>query len=325
MRRKKVTIIGGGTGIPVLLKELKTYPVDITAIVTVADDGGSSGAIRNYIDIVPPGDIRNCLVALSSLPELYLDIFQYRFDSADKFLAGHAIGNFIIAALTEMKGNIFDAIKELSDMMKVQGQVFAVSNEPLVLHAEFMDGTVVSGESQIGKIRRRIKKVYVTKQDGKMGEPTASPEIIQALLDSDMVILGPGSLYTSILPNLMIANVKEALLQTKAQIVYICNIMTQLGETESFSDADHVRVLHRHLESMFVDTVLVNTQPVPQAYLDKQNDDEYLHQVRHNFDGLRGENCRVISSQFLKMTDSGAYHDGQAVVKELINLLYSPR
>lgn len=325
MRRKKVTIIGGGTGIPVLLKELKQYPVDITAIVTVADDGGSSGAIRNYIDIVPPGDIRNCLVALSALPELYLDIFQYRFDSADKFLAGHAIGNFIIAALTEMKGNIFDAITTLSDMMKVQGRVFAVSSDPLVLHAEFVDGTVVSGESQIGQYRRRIKKVYVTKQDGQEGKPSASPEVIAALLDSDMIILGPGSLYTSILPNLMIDNVKEALLQTSAQIVYICNIMTQLGETESFSDADHVRVLHRHLEDMFIDTVLVNTQAVPQDYLDRQDDAEYLYQVRHNFEGLRGENCRVISSPFLKMTQSGAYHDGKEVVKELINLLYSPR
>lgn len=321
MRGKKVAIIGGGTGLPVLLNELKHYPIDITAIVTVADDGGSSGVLRDYINIVPPGDIRNCLVALSAIPELYKDIFQYRFHSDDNFFAGHAIGNLIIAALTEMKGNIFDAITALSEMMKVSGKVYAAADEPLVLHANFMDGTTASGESEIAKHRKRIKDVYVTDRSGLEEGARARTEVIEAIMNADMIVLGPGSLFTSILPNLMIPNVKKALLETKAQIVYICNIMTQLGETESFSDADHVRVLHRHLKEMFIDTVLVNNGTVPDAYLNQQKGEEYLYQVRHNFDGLRGEGCHVISTNFLEMRDNGAFHDGKKVVEELVDLL----
>ncbi|MBS4762089.1 YvcK family protein [Carnobacteriaceae bacterium zg-ZUI252] len=325
MRRKKVTIIGGGTGIPVLLNELKNYPIDITAVVTVADDGGSSGVLRDYINIVPPGDIRNCLVALSDIPDIYRDIFQYRFHTDDNFFAGHAIGNLIIAALTEMKGNIFDAITTLSNIMRVNGKVYAASDEPLVLHANFMDGTSAVGESEIAKHRKRIKEVYVTHRNNRIEDATARPEVIDAIMDADMIVLGPGSLFTSILPNLMIPNVKQALLDTKAHVVYICNIMTQLGETESFSDADHVRVLHRHLKAMCIDTVLVNNATVPDDYLNQQKGEEYLFQVRHNFDGLRGEGCHVISTNFLEMRDNGAFHDGKKVVEELIGLLNRPR
>lgn len=323
MRRKKITVIGGGTGLPVLLTEIKKYPVDITAVVTVADDGGSSGVIRDYVNIVPPGDIRNCLIALANIPEVFANIFQYRFKSDDQFFAGHAIGNLIIAALTEMRGNIFDAIQELSQMMHIQGHVYAAAHEPLVLHAEFMDGTTESGESNIAKHRKRIKKVHVTTTQNE--EAVASEAVIDAILQADMIVLGPGSLFTSILPNLMIPNVQEALKQTKAHIVYICNIMTQLGETESFSDADHVRVLHRHLNTMFIDTVLVNNQEVPQDYLNRQKGEEYLYQVRHNFQGLVGEGCCVISTSFLKMQNNGAFHDGKKVVKELMDLLYRPK
>lgn len=323
MKKKRVTVIGGGTGLPVLLSELKKYPVDITAVVTVADDGGSSGVIRDYVNIVPPGDIRNCLIALANIPDIWADIFQYRFHSDDQFFAGHAIGNLIIAALSEMRGNIFDAINELSHLMHVQGNVYAVAHEPLVLHAEFMDGTCESGESNIAKHRKRIKKVHVTTKDN--GQAQASQEVIDAILQSDMIVLGPGSLFTSILPNLMIPNVLEAIKQTKAHIVYICNIMTQLGETESFSDADHVRVLHRHLDDMFIDTVLVNNATVPDEYLNQQKGEEYLYQVRHHFSGLRGEGCHVISTNFLMMKDNGAFHDGQKVVFELMDLLNRPR
>lgn len=321
MRRKKVTIIGGGTGLPVLLKELKKEQVDITAIVTVADDGGSSGIIRDYVDIVPPGDIRNCLVALANVPDIIKHIFQYRFDSTDNFFAGHAIGNLVIAALTEMKGNIFDALQELSTLMAIEGKVYAAANEPLTLHAEFMDGTRVSGESGITKQRKRIKKVHITAQDHSVEDVRASSEVIEAIMASDMIVLGPGSLYTSILPNLMIPNLGEAMKKTSAEIVYICNIMTQLGETESFTDAEHVEVLHQHLQNNFVDTVLVNTEIVPDNYLNQQKGEEYLYQVQHDFKGLREQGCRVISAHFLEMTDNGAYHDGKKVVNELVTLL----
>jgi len=321
-RTKKIVVIGGGTGLPVILKELKNGNTDITAIVTVADDGGSSGTIRDYVNIVPPGDIRNCLIALSDLPKLQADIFQYRFDSKDSFLSGHAIGNLIIAALTEMRGSIFDAISLLSILMKVEGKIYAAAEEPLTLYAEFWDGTIVKGESKIAGQRKKIERVYVKPFD-ESREAVASRNVINSIIKADMVVIGPGSLYTSILPNLMISDLGRAVIETKAEKVYICNIMTQLGETENFTDADHIRVLHHHLKNKFIDTVLVNTEKVPDQYLNQQADEEYLFQVKHDFKGIRDENCRVISADFVNVKNGGVYHDGKKVVSELLNLISS--
>ena len=268
-RKPKIVVIGGGTGLPVVLRGLRDKDVDITAVVTVADDGGSSGILRNYINVVPPGDIRNGLVALSELPQLELDVFQYRFNSRDQFFAGHAIGNLIISALSEMKGGIFTAVQELSDMMKIHGHIYPVANEPLTLNAEFTDGTTLSGESEITAAHKQIKRVWVTPSndgDGHHAKPV--PEVIQAIKEADQIVLGPGSLFTSILPNLMIDEVGKAVCESKAEVVYICNIMTQKGETDHFTDADHVRVLNQHLGKNFIDTVLVNIRPVPKNYID---------------------------------------------------------
>lgn len=323
-RRPKIVVLGGGTGLPVILKNLKAQSAEITAIVTVADDGGSSGTIRDYVNVVPPGDIRNVLVSLSDLPRLQEEIFQYRFDSDDHFLAGHAIGNLIIAAITEMKGNVFEAIQLLAEMMRVDGQVYPASEEPLILHAEFEDGTMVSGESKIAHDRKIIDRVYVTPTDNNHAAKAAR-QVIDAILEADMVVLGPGSLFTSILPNLMIQDLGEAVVNTKAEVVYICNIMTQLGETENFSDADHIKVLHKHLGHQFIDTILVNTEHVPEDYMDKERYDEYLVQVTHDFEGLRNENCRVISADFLKLRDQGVFHDGEKVVEELLRLVFGAK
>lgn len=322
-RQPKIVMIGGGTGLPVILRGLRKRNVDITAIVTVADDGGSSGVIRDYINVVPPGDIRNALVALSNLPKLEKDIFQYRFKSDDQFFSGHAIGNLIIAALSEMNGdNIFEAIQQLSAMLKVDGHVYPASNTPLTLNAKFSDGSTLAGESEISAAGKTIKKVWVTAIDDS--KPQAVPEVIDAILDADQIVLGPGSLFTSILPNLMINNVGQAVLQSKAEVVYICNIMTQKGETEHFTDAQHVRVLHEHLHQKFINTVLVNTEPVPDDYMDRQKYDEYLDQVKYDFNGLRAEGCRVITDNFLKLKDHGVFHNGNQVVEELMQLIGRP-
>ena len=283
-RRPKIVVIGGGTGLPVILNALKEQNADITAIVTVADDGGSSGAIRNYINVVPPGDIRNVLVSLSDIPEMEKEIFQYRFNSNDQFFSGHAIGNLIIAALSEMDDRgIFDAVQELSALMKIEGHVYPASDVPLTLNAKFTDGTSLAGESHISAAGKTIKRVWVTSIDDV--EPHAKEEVITAIMEADQIVLGPGSLFTSILPNLMISNVGQAVCQTNAEVVYICNIMTQKGETEHFTDADHVRILNEHLGKKFIDTVLVNTEPVPKDYLDRQKYDEYLYQVAYDFNG----------------------------------------
>ena len=155
--------------------------------------------------------------------------------------------------------------------------------------------------------------------------PMAAREVINAIMEADMVVLGPGSLYTSILPNLMISDIGQAVCETKAEVVYICNIMTQLGETEHFTDADHVRVLHDHLGTKFIDTVLVNTEAVPEEYLNQQKNEEYLYQVKYDFQGLRDEGCRVVSSDFIKLREKGVYHDGEKVIDELFRLLQSAR
>lgn len=322
--RPKVVVIGGGTGLPVILKGLRNKNVDITAVVTVADDGGSSGVLRNYINVVPPGDIRNVLVSMSDMPELTLDIFQYRFDSSDSFFAGHAIGNLIIAALAEMKSGVFEAVQELSKMMKVKGHVYPAANEPLVLNAEFVDGTVISGESEITSAHSKIKRVWVTPPNSEDGhQASAVAEVIEAIMDADQIVIGPGSLFTSILPNLMINNVGQAVCETQAEVIYICNIMTQLGETDAMTDADHVRILNQHLGRNFVNTILVNTKEVPEDYMDYHKWNELSKQVVHDFNGLREQNVRVISNDFLRLEDNGAFHDSKMVVSELMNRLHA--
>jgi len=320
-RKPKIVVIGGGTGLPVILAGLRAKNADVTAIVTVADDGGSSGDLRRQVNAVPPGDIRNVLVSLSDIPEMQKEIFQYRFAVEDQSLAGHSIGNLIISAMAEMKGNIYEAIQVLGKMMMIDGHVYPAAEEPLELHAVFKDGTQVSGESSIAKHRKMIDHVFVTKLDGSK-DVKAARKVVSAILNADMVVLGPGSLYTSILPNLMIPEISDAIKKTQANVVYICNIMTQLGETENFSDANHLEVLHRHMNQKFVDTVLVNIGQVPENYIDTEKYDEYLVQVEHDFNGLKKEAPMVISNDFLELRDNGVFRDKEKVVEELFKISF---
>lgn len=324
IRKPKIVVIGGGTGLPVILKSLRDQSADITAVVTVADDGGSSGSIRESVNISPPGDLRNVLVALSDMPQIYEDIFQYRFNKEDDFLANHSIGNLIIAALSEMRASTYEAVQVLSKIMHVDGHVYPASENPLTLHAVFEDGSKVSGESKIAADRKTIDYVYVTNSSNDE-KPEAARKVVKAIHEADMIVLGPGSLFTSILPNLMIDEIGQAILNTEAETVYICNIMTQKGETEHFTDAEHIRVLHKHLKHQFVDTVLVNTEKVPEGYMDPEVYDEYLVQVNHDFNTLREEGCRVISADFLELRDGGVFHDGEKVVEELFRLVFAAK
>ena len=320
MRKPKITVIGGGTGIPVILNSLRHEEVDITAIVTVADDGGSSGAIRHVMQLTPPGDLRNVLVAMSDMPKFYERIFQYRFNAEDGALAGHPLGNLIIAGISEMQGSTYNAMQILSKFFHTTGKIYPSSEKALTLHAVFQDGQEVVGESQIAKHKGMIDHVYVANSydDAK---PTASRKVVDAIMESDMIVLGPGSLFTSILPNLVIDEIGKALCETKAEVAYVCNIMTQYGETEHFTDADHVRVLNRHLGQNFIDTVLVNVEKVPQDYMNSNQFDEYLIQVEHDFAGLQEQVPRVVSSNFLCLENGGAFQKCKSVVDELMNLI----
>ncbi len=320
MRKPKLTIIGGGTGIPVLLNSLRHYDVDITAIVTVADDGGSSGKLRDETQLTPPGDLRNVLVAMSDMPRLYEQVFQYRFKDSDGGLAGHPLGNLIIAGVSEMQGSTYNAIQLLAKFFHTTGKIYPACESALTLHAVFQDGHEVRGESSIAKYKGIIDYVYVTNSYSDEA-PKANRKVVEAIMDSDMIVLGPGSLYTSILPNLVIDNIAQALRETSATVTYVCNIMTQYGETEHFSDADHVRVLNRHLGQNVIDLVLVNVEKVPQTYMDRNRFDEYLVQVDHDFKGLKEQVPRVISSNFLRLENGGAFHDGDLVAQELLRSL----
>lgn len=320
MRKPKITVIGGGTGIPVILNSLRHEDVDITAIVTVADDGGSSGQLRSVLQLTPPGDLRNVLVAMSDMPKFYEKIFQYRFAEGDGALAGHPLGNLIISGIAEMQGSTYNAMQILTKFFHVTGKIYPASENPLTLHAIFKDGHEVVGESHIADYQGMIDRVYVTNTYNEE-EPTASRKVVQTIMESDMIVLGPGSLFTSILPNLVIPEIRQALLDTKAEVAYVCNIMTQRGETEHFTDADHVAVLNRHLGLDVIDTVLVNIEKVPQTYMNSNKFDEYLVQVEHDFKNLRKLAKTVISSNFLRLENGGAFHDGKRVVDELMNLV----
>ena len=223
-----------------------------------------------------------------------------------------------------MRGSTYEAVQLLSKMMHVDGHIYPSSETPLTLHAVFKDGTTAVGESKIAVDRKTIDHVYVrnTTDDS---EAKPARKVVSAIMEADMVVLGPGSLFTSILPNLVIQEIGEAVAKTEAEVVYICNIMTQKGETEHFTDADHIRVLHEHLKRPFIDTVLVNTEKVPAGYMDPEIYDEYLVQVTHDFHGLRNEGCRVISTDFLELKNGGVFHDGEKVVEELFRLVFGSK
>jgi len=321
-RKPKIVVIGGGTGLPVILKSLKEKDADITAVVTVADDGGSSGALRRSFNAVPPGDLRNVLTALSEIPELQREIFQYRFCSDDQSLSGHTIGNLIISAMADMSGNIYEAIQLLAKMMHVKGHVYPAAEEPLNLHATYTDGTTQTGESEIPKKDKVIDFVTVSCVEEER-EVHASRKVVSAIMDADMVVLGPGSLFTSILPNLMIPAIGKAVAETEGKVVYISNIMTQFGETEGLNDADHIRVLHKHLGTKFVDIALTNIGKVPEEYIEHESSEEYLLQVEHDFNGLKEEVPMIISDDFLKLTDHSVYHNGEKVAGEIFRTAFN--
>lgn len=317
--RLRICVIGGGTGLPILLSGLKEANCDITAVVTVADDGGSSGALRTALNTIPPGDIRNCIVALSNIPKIYKDIFQYRFAPQDHEFSGHAIGNLIIAALTEMRGDVYSSLRLLSTMMQLQGQVLPAAEEPLILQGYFEDGTMIEGESTIVKQGRPIQQVDIRAASDPTGkrQVKAGRGVVSAIMTADLVVLGPGSLYTSILPNLVIDEIREAICETPAKVVYICNIMTQLGETENFSDADHVRTINAHLGQKRIDIALINETIVPTEYIESAETPDYLVQVTHDPEGLQAEECAVLSADFLTLKTHGVYHDQEKLVKSI--------
>ena len=262
-----IAVIGGGHGLSVLLRGIKAATSNVSAVVTVADDGGSSGRLREDLGIIPPGDLRNCLVALADTEPLMEKLFQYRFKGKSE-LAGHSFGNLFIAAMTEVTGDVETALRESSKVLAVKGEVLPASKEHVRLDAIMDDGSVVEGESHIPEVHKHIRRV-------KLFPPHVQPvqAALDALMHADAIILGPGSLYTSIMPNLLVDGVAETLRKSKAVKIYICNVMTQPGETDGYTASMHAKAILDHGGQGVIDYMLVNNAPISkemQAYYAKE-------------------------------------------------------
>lgn len=249
----KIVAIGGGTGLSTVLEGLKEYTANIIAIVTVADEGGSSGRLREEFGILPPGDIRNCLVSLAEAPQLMRDLFQYRFKEGNG-IKGHSFGNLFITAMTQVTGSFKDAVKESSIVLAIRGRVLPSSLDKIRLKAEYSDGTMKEGEDKIPHGEKSIRKIYLVPQDVK-----SNPEAIEAIREAEIIIFGPGSLFTSIIPNLLIEQLREEIIKRDVMKLYLCNVMTQHGETDGLTAFDHLQRIVFQTERNIVNCCLVNS------------------------------------------------------------------
>ena len=313
----KIVVIGGGTGLSTLLSGLKHYTTNITAIVTVADDGGSSGRLRQEFDMLPPGDIRNCLVALADTESLMQRLFQYRF-AEDSALKGHNFGNLFITAMTKITGDFERAVQASSKVLAIRGRVVPSTNMKVRLAAELDDGSVTLGETRISKVDVPIRRIYL---EPAGCQPTA--EALEAIQEAHAILLGPGSLYTSIIPNLLVEQMVDAVVQSKALKMYICNVMTQSRETNGYRASDHLRALVAHSNPGIVQLCLVNTAAVPSALLEKYRQEEAFP-VEPDTERIRELGYQVVADDLIS-TENYVRHDPDKVAKLVIQLVVGTR
>ena len=311
MRTKiKVVTIGGGTGLSVLLRGLKKYPLEITAVVTVADDGGSSGKIRSDMNIPSPGDIRNVIAALSDVEPYLEKMFQYRFDSGE--VKGHPVGNLMIAAMTDIHGDFSTAVKVMSRILNVRGTVLPTTNDIATLNAVLSDGEIIRGESSITKAGGVIDHVYITPSRVKPNE-----DVLKAIEEADYIIMGPGSLYTSIIPNLVISNVSEKIRESKAKKIYVCNVMTQHGETDNYSVCDHIVAINKHVEENIFDLVIANSREFDDSILSKYHK-EKQEPVKIDQEKIQELGIKLIKNNDVGIVDNNTIRHNADKVSELI-------
>lgn len=310
----RVVVIGGGTGMPVLLRGLKNLPIHLTALVTVADDGGSTGRLRKEMAIPAPGDIRNVIAALSDAEPMLLDLFQHRF-AVGNGLSGHSMGNLLLAAMTSVTGDFYTGIKEISRVLNVKGEIHPISDEMMSLHAEMEDGTIVSGESKIPLVNKRIKRVFLSPQPVH-----PLPNAVQSIQQADLVVISPGSLYTSILPNLIIPKIDKAMQETKAKVVYVCNVMTQAGETTGYSAADHVQAIDEHIGEGCVDSIVVQNEPIKQR-VRAVYAEENATPVVYDTERLLEMGLEIIEDDIIDHSKTALRHNTDKIAKLLYSML----
>jgi uncharacterized cofD-like protein len=321
---KKITTIGGGTGNFTVLSGLKKHDVDISAIVNMSDDGGSTGILRHELGVLPPGDVRQCLVALSEAPEIMRDLFLYRFGVGG--LSGHNFGNIFLSALAKLTTRFEDAVMVAGKILNIKGKVIPVSVEPMTLLAEYENGKKIKGQSKIGKyLKSPIARVSLE------NDVHASYEAVQAIMNSDIVVLAPGDIYTSLIPNFLPFGVVEALRRTNAKVVYVVNLMTKRGETHGFGAYDFISVLERYIGVGVIDYVFINTvTPGDELLSLYAKEDEYL--VKPDLDKFESSRYKLVPQNFLsqiifeqnaadKLRRSLLRHDSDRIAEAIMRLL----
>ncbi len=318
----KIVAIGGGTGLSMLLRGIKKMTNNITAVVTVGDDGGSSGRLREQMGVLPPGDIRNCIAALADDDDIVTKLFQYRFKTGEG-LEGHSFGNLFITAMTAICGDMVTAIKESSKVLLIRGRVLPATCDDMKLYAKMEDNSIVRGESNIPEAHKKIMQLCCEPSNCK---PT--PEVVEAILNADLIVMGPGSLYTSIISNLLVKDITRAVWQSKAKKIYVCNAMTQVGETDNYTVSDHIKTIFEHAKidgidtkgKKFFETVLVNNS-FPKNLAKKYEEAGSLP-VEIDMTELRKMGMEVVERQLLEDTKEGYVRHNCSKVGKAIYFWY---
>ena len=311
MNDKKVVVLGGGTGQSVLLSGLKRFPFDITAVVSVCDDGKSTGKLRKEFNVPAMGDIRRVLIAMSETEDIIGNLVNYRFKTDGDF-DGHTVGNIIITALTDIFGSMSAGIKQVTKILNLKGTVLPLTDDNVTLMGEMEDGSIVEGEHHITLCDKKIKRVFYKKQ------PKANKEVINKIKEADAIVLSMGSIYTSIIPNLLCKKVIEAIDESKAKIIYVCNLFTQPGETDGFTVSDHIKLLNSYLGKKKIDAVITNSEKISKKVLKKYETEEQKDLVPCDSEKIKIMN---IQKPLVTMADGTLKHDSVKLGLEIMNIL----
>lgn len=308
---KNVVVLGGGTGQSVLLSGLKKFPVNITAVVSVADDGRNTGKLREQFNIPAMGDVRRVLIALSETEDFVAELFSYRF-KGDCDLGGNNVGNLLLTAMSDICGNLSSGVKEISKILNLKGEVLPLTDDNVVLMGEMNDGSIIEGEHNITLSPKKIKRVFYKE------EPTINEEVIKKIKNSDAIILSMGSVYTSIIPNLLCKEVIDAIDSSNAKIIYVCNVMTQPGETDDFKVSDHIKLLNSYLGKRKIDTVITNSEEISTETQKIYETTEQKDLVVIDDENIEIEN---VSKPLIKVENNVIRHDNLKLALEIINIL----
>ena len=302
MKRKKVVILGGGTGTSSVLRGLKYFPIDITAVITVSDNGSSTGRLRKEFSTPAVGDVRHVLSSLSTLPDEIKDIMEYRLSTYSE-LNGHALGNLILTSLLKETNSFKTSIEYLSKLLHVEHTVLPLSEDCLTLMGETTDGEIIEGEENITKANKEYKRIFYKEN------PHVFPEVFEKIKEADLIIISMGSLYTSVMPHLICPDVVEAINSSPAKVMYICNAMTQPGETDNFTVNDHVQTLEKYLGKDTIDVVIATNTEVSNELLNKYATEEQKDPVRIDYENIIKENYELLEGDLLTTADGTIRHD----------------